>query len=404
MQNITRIALPGYNALTDTNRDHYSVFADEDNILIKELLSDERSIAEYNVLATIPHNLGYIPLAFVWGNLYSSETTWQLITNQFNAVTVPQVIQAVDTKNLYIYNFGGRGSDLPTYSRIFYDDMSELGNPEITEDSNVVKIARPGKSADSLNPNDYIIHSSLNNLKILYQGKKTISLNPDLNSFPHDANIDSPFQCLVFVKFPDGKTTLAGYPPTMSYDESKGVTVRVDGTNIYVVSSGSFTAEFSYFFFGKGKDGLITLGGPTISVAKDGINALTNTNPDNFNFHSHFPTLKYYMSDKYDMGSVSTTTVKLIPHGLGYTPFFAGYVSDLYQFNVFNNNSEPVYALTPYYLGRSTFGSPNKDVGAFIYADSDYLYLKAYFQPNALGTNFPFNKFFYKIFRNNLNL
>lgn len=572
MSNYIRASLDGFNAITDTNKDNYSLYGDEDNVLIKELMTDSQNIPEYNQLVTIPHNLGYIPLAFVWAWLSSSDSHWSHITNQYNPFVVPQVIQAVDTQNLYIYNFGGRGSDLPVFSRIFYDDMTELnalqydsgylspgsmsndgsigtvswsnennakvsddnyatvtlnsntsnwlkannfgfsipaeatitgihasieaksdgpagwvmdyirivksgaikstnhqvtlpagsdttqyvggsqykwgeswtasdindpgfgiaiatfkstagnrlvsidqvrlrvfytlpGSPEIVESPGVIKVARPDKNAESTNPNDFIMHSQLNNLKILYQNSGSISLSTGLNTFAHGADIDSPYQCLVFLKFPDGYTTLCGLCKTYSFDESKYVEkVTADGTNIHITSSGNFDVEISYLFFGKGKDGLYTPGGPTIAVTQDGFNALTDTNPDHYNFLSKFPTLKYYESGDYSMGSVNTTTVQLIPHGLGYVPFFAGYVSDLNQFNIFNNNSEPVYALTPYFLARSTFISPDQDVGAFIYADNDYLYLKAFFQSGALGTNFPFDKFYYKIFRNNLGI
>lgn len=568
--NIERAALPGYNALTDTNPDHFAVYSDQNNVLIKELFASQQNIPEFNILETLSHDLGYVPLSFVFAHLSSADSRWSHVTNQYNPVSVPQVIQAIDTKNLYIYNFGGRGSDLPTFARVFYDDMSgdsflqrqtartnpgtmaddgsvgsvswsnpnnakvsdnvyavanfgstpgdthylkatnfgfavpsdaiingiyvakegkftgggggfsaaklvvggsvvgtehqksfgteayyssgELfdlwglsltpadindpnfgvalythltsassasvsidniqmkiyyrtsGHPTFTEDTKVIKVAKSGISAASTNPNDFIMHSSLNNLKILYQDTHTIALSSGMNSFAHGKDIADPIQCLAFVKFPDGKATLTGMCLVWSYDETKWIKISVDETNIYIESSGSFTIDVSYFFFGTGKNGLISPIGMRIACAKDGMNALTDTNPDNFNFHSHFPTLKYYYEDSFTMGNVTTTTVQTVNHALGYIPFFAGYVSDLFQFPEFNGNSEPVYALTPYFLARSTFGSPNKDVGAFIYADANNIYFKAYFQTNAIGTSFPFNKFYYKLFKNNLNL
>ena len=66
MQTI-RITPPGYNALTDTNQDHYSIFADTDNILIKEFTRGSVSIASGNS-SIIAHNLNYLPLTLVTFN------------------------------------------------------------------------------------------------------------------------------------------------------------------------------------------------------------------------------------------------------------------------------------------------------------------------------------------------
>lgn len=405
MSNVIRLALPGYNALTDTNPDHFSLFSDEDNVLIKELANQSVNVAVAGGLGytkqTISHGLGYIPLVTVWADILD-DGRYVPLNNSFNSVTAPLAICAVDTENLYIINLCAY--ILKCQYRIFYDDMSNSSSIiEIDEDPMVVKVAREGRNAFSKNPNDFIMHSSLNNLKILHQDQKTISLSSGGNSFSHDGTVSAPIQTEIFAKFPDGKTACLGNAPIYSYDETKWLKVTgVDETEIFIESSGSFSVDFTYFLFGV-SDGIgIPDADMVISCARPGINALTNTDPDNLYFDSRFPTLKYYTSSNYNMGSVTTTTVQTIAHNLGYTPFFAGYVSDLHQLNLYNGNSEPVYALTPYYLERSTVPSPTRDVGAFIYADNTNLYLKAYFQTNAIGTSFPFNQFYYKLFKNNL--
>lgn len=60
-----RVSLAGYNALTETDITKYSIYADSDNILIKEQSRGSGTIA-YNNDATINHALGYIPFFLVY--------------------------------------------------------------------------------------------------------------------------------------------------------------------------------------------------------------------------------------------------------------------------------------------------------------------------------------------------
>jgi len=63
-----RVSLPEKNALTDSDIDNYALYADEDNVLIKEHLRGNTSIAATST-GTINHNLGYIPLVFVYAEV-----------------------------------------------------------------------------------------------------------------------------------------------------------------------------------------------------------------------------------------------------------------------------------------------------------------------------------------------
>lgn len=403
-----RVSILPYNCMTDTDPDHYSLLADgTENVLIKQLTSgDSGTHTTPSGLHkfTINHGLGYVPMFFPFYK-YSGYGCFY-VNNAYNEIEFPIAIAAADTENLY---YICQESDPELFYRIFYDDMSLTGSPEIAESGAVFKIARPGKGTQSKNPNDYIMHSSLNNLKIIHKGVQTVNLSSGVNTISHGANVDDIVQAVIFCQFPDGKTTVISGLDTYiySYDESKYVCgTYFDTSNIYIdiLGQSSFTVKISYYFFGKGKDNTVDNSGPLILVGDTGVNVLEATNPDQYKFRSDYQTLKYYLDDEYSMGNVSNTTVYEITHGLGYTPFFAGYVSDLQQFTEWNGNTEAVFASTPYYLGRSTFINPTQDVGAYVYADSSKIYLKAYFQTNAIGTSFPFNKFLYKIFRNNLGV
>lgn len=66
MPQTIRISTPGNNAGTDTDLDHYALYADEDNVLIKEYSRGEIDRG-YGESGTISHDLGYFPFALAWG-------------------------------------------------------------------------------------------------------------------------------------------------------------------------------------------------------------------------------------------------------------------------------------------------------------------------------------------------
>jgi hypothetical protein len=283
---------------------------------------------------------------------------------------------------------------------IFYTVPSGNTTPSITETKPLIKIAKSGVDAKtSKNPNDYIMHSNLNNFKILKQGKVnlTLSASGGGGNFSHGADVDVPYKFFALVKFPDGKTLLTGGAPQLCYDESVAwIASRMDSTKIYIDSySGSdVSVEVYYLIYGTGKDNTIVTGNPELVVAAPGKDAKNETNPDNFNFHSSYPTLKYYASGSYAF-QASNTTVIVIAHNLDYVPFHIGFVNDLLGFIP---NS---YCIVPFYWGRSTIADPNKNIGAFMYADATNIYLKAWFQATS-GNPTVYFDFHYKLFKNNL--
>lgn len=60
MEQTIRVSLPGNNALTDADLDHYALIADEDNILIKEKLRGSATVNAFSSV-NVAHGLGYIP-------------------------------------------------------------------------------------------------------------------------------------------------------------------------------------------------------------------------------------------------------------------------------------------------------------------------------------------------------
>lgn len=170
MKNTIRIALPGYNAESDTNLDHFALYGDIDNILIKELERGSASIANA-AHTTITHNLGYVPLVLAFAEISSG--VWVQVLGDASDYNVHL---EVTTTTLVMYNASGATITFKYF--IFYDDIVSGSTPAITPSKNpFLRVARPGKSAYSTNPNDFIFHSDLNTFKIIKQGTTTFSLS-----------------------------------------------------------------------------------------------------------------------------------------------------------------------------------------------------------------------------------
>ena len=81
MSRVMRVALSGYNVFTDTNPDHFSLYTDEDWVLIKEFTRGSVEIASYDT-ETIYHYLGYTPTVFAYaheGSYMEGETGYQWV-------------------------------------------------------------------------------------------------------------------------------------------------------------------------------------------------------------------------------------------------------------------------------------------------------------------------------------
>lgn len=116
MQSTFKVALPGYNAFTDTNPDHFSLFVDQrtDYILIKEKLAATVSV---NGITNVAHGLGYVPFCLVFAELQSGN--WRKLFS--TPIDNSGCSFSIDSTNLILSNTLGSAKNF-TY-HIFYDDI-----------------------------------------------------------------------------------------------------------------------------------------------------------------------------------------------------------------------------------------------------------------------------------------
>jgi len=117
MAQTIRVTKPGYEALTEANLYNYSLYADSDNILIKEQSRGSGNVDLFST-AEITHSLTYIPFFLVYTEVSSGRYR---VSNNFNPVGSGWK-SYVDTSKLYIQN--DHSSTYKGYKYfIFYDDM-----------------------------------------------------------------------------------------------------------------------------------------------------------------------------------------------------------------------------------------------------------------------------------------
>lgn len=259
---VFKSALAGFRADTDTNPDHFSIYFDENdaaseqNILIKERQRGSVTIAGFGT-ATINHGLGYVPLAYVFGQV--SGDTWAFIMGEASDITA---YFDVDSNNLVLHNTGSVSKQFKYY--IFYDRLVSPGL--ITKslryrivgqanDPGVIKIVKKGLNAlQTDNPNDFIFHTNFNTFKILLTDTLdcTVAVSGFVQEFSVLHNQEARPFIMAFLKedtmgegiFQNNKSS---NPLAHLYFES----VRVDYTKIYFRISNSdsspHTAHVRYY-------------------------------------------------------------------------------------------------------------------------------------------------------------
>lgn len=113
-----KVALPTYNALTDTNPDHFALYVDgtTDHILIKEKTRNSQSVNGTGV--NVAHGLGYVPLVYVY--VETSAGVWrQIFSRPIDGVGYWYTINAT---NLVLNNDTGSAKTFAYY--IFYDNIT----------------------------------------------------------------------------------------------------------------------------------------------------------------------------------------------------------------------------------------------------------------------------------------
>lgn len=176
MSKVLKIALQGYNAVTDTDPDHFSLYVDQetDYILIKEKIADTISVTG---TVNVAHGLqSGVPFCMVF--VETSTGVWRKIFS--TPIDSSGYWFEVNGTNLIIYNTIGVAKNFAYH--IFYDNLSGDGEDEIDTSGKILAIAKIGKNAFSHNPNDFIFHSKLNTFKIIKEATKTVTLSASTNN------------------------------------------------------------------------------------------------------------------------------------------------------------------------------------------------------------------------------
>ena len=111
-----RVSLPTYNALTDSDPDHYALYTNSDWVLIKEKARGSVEIEAYGS-AEINHSLGYCPHFYAYGEVSSGRFSVINGYNLFGDFTT-----YVSESSLHINS--GIGSAVDARYYIFYDKMT----------------------------------------------------------------------------------------------------------------------------------------------------------------------------------------------------------------------------------------------------------------------------------------
>ena len=113
---VFKVALPGRDAYTDTNPDHFALYVDQlvDYILIKQKAEGTISVSTSQ---TIAHNLGYVPFCLVF--VETSNGVWRKIFSRSIDGYAPYFF--VNETNLVLENSGAAKNF--SY-RIFYDNLT----------------------------------------------------------------------------------------------------------------------------------------------------------------------------------------------------------------------------------------------------------------------------------------
>ena len=117
MGQVIRISLPGYIATNDNDATHYSVFSDSDNVLIKENARGSGTLSTGGSV-NINHNLGYIPMFIIYGEVssgrYRMVSNYNILGAWWRGYTT--------TNTLTIENQQSGGTNYRYY--IFYDNFN----------------------------------------------------------------------------------------------------------------------------------------------------------------------------------------------------------------------------------------------------------------------------------------
>lgn len=121
MPKVLKVALPGYNAETDTNPAHFSLYVDGtlEHVLIKEKTRGSESV-NASSSDNIAHGLAYYPHTWQFVETSSGEFAW--VHNDFSALfsTDHPFYSYVTTSNLVL---GNADSSARTFTYLIFHDQ-----------------------------------------------------------------------------------------------------------------------------------------------------------------------------------------------------------------------------------------------------------------------------------------
>ena len=161
---VFKIVLSGYDAQTDTNPDHFSLYVDQevDYVLIKEKERGSKNVAN-NGSEAITHGLQYVP--FVLAFMDRGDGSFQRVFGMDPSVVTGDAGFTINTTTLTLANISGSAKRL--LYQIFYDNVDgDDTSLSVDITGYIVAIAKIGKDAFSNNPNNFQFHSFFNTFKI----------------------------------------------------------------------------------------------------------------------------------------------------------------------------------------------------------------------------------------------
>ncbi len=121
MPKVLKVALDGYNAETDTEPAHFSLYVDGtlEHVLLKEKARGTQSVTASST-ASISHALGYYPSTFAFVERSAGEFAW--VHNDFSALfdTDHPFYSYVTTSNLVA---GNNDASDKTFTYIIFHDQ-----------------------------------------------------------------------------------------------------------------------------------------------------------------------------------------------------------------------------------------------------------------------------------------
>jgi hypothetical protein len=114
-----RASLSGYDALTETDKTKYSIYGDEDNILIKENARGSGTVGLFSI-GTVSHNLGYIPFYLAYTEIGSG--TYQ-VANSFDPFGAGWRVYSSTADLMFSNQLGSTTTNYKYY--VFNDNMED---------------------------------------------------------------------------------------------------------------------------------------------------------------------------------------------------------------------------------------------------------------------------------------